>query len=152
MGLSMLRGLSQQPRPRVRLRFRVSVGKRQSLQLPPLWFGKGAAKGWVRLHSGSSPNSFSPRLKLIQGQGLGLAQRGQEWGQKNAHVGLQLRAPLLPHLPSATERDCGCPSISQPCRLLPFPAETLLPRVAQKCLVSVVGDAGVCSRGKRKLR
>lgn len=73
-GLLVLRRLSQQPRSRVRLRFWVRVGKRQSLELALMWFGKWAAKGCVRLHGGSSPNSFSPRLKLIQGQSLGLAQ------------------------------------------------------------------------------
>lgn len=43
----MLVLLCQQPRPRVRLKFKVRA--RKSLELPLMWFGRGAAKGWVTL-------------------------------------------------------------------------------------------------------
>lgn len=45
--MPVLRRLSQQSRSRVRLKFRVRA--RKSLELPLMWFGRGAAKGWVRL-------------------------------------------------------------------------------------------------------
>lgn len=43
----VLRRLSQQPRSRVRLKFRVRA--RKSLELPLMWFSRGTAKAWVRL-------------------------------------------------------------------------------------------------------
>lgn len=46
-GMLLLRRLSQQLRSRVRLKFRMRATK--SFELPLMWFGRGAAKGWVRL-------------------------------------------------------------------------------------------------------
>lgn len=117
-GMLVLRRLSQQPRSGVRLKF--GVRARKSLELPRMWFSRGAAKGWVRLQW-FLPQQLFPGLQLIPSQGIGVAQCW-ECRQTALHRGPLQQPWLLPHLPSPAEWAWGCPCTS----LLPFPVEMLL--------------------------
>lgn len=93
-GMLVLRRLSQQPRSGVRLKF--GVRARKSLELPRMWFSRGAAKGWVRLQW-FLPQQLFPGLQLIPSQGIGVAQCW-ECRQTALHRGPLQQPWLLPHL------------------------------------------------------
>lgn len=123
----VLRWLSQQPRSRVRLKFRVRA--RKSLELPLLWLGRAAAKGWERLQW-FLPQLLFPRLQLIPSQGVGLAQ-GWEWGQTSPLQG-PFAAALAAASPPITHRAAPAP----PC---PAPSSFLW-KCCWKCLVILLGN------------